>query len=469
MANSQLLLAVLRAVMQGQPLAVCDPHYPRWHLAPVSGLMNDPNGFIQYNGQFHLFYQWNPLACNHHTKIWGHWRSADLLHWQHEKVALLPDTEYDRNGCYSGSAVVYNGKLTLFYTGNVKFTDGTRTAWQCMAVENSAGGFDKKAPVLAQPAGYSGHVRDPKVWYHRPYWYMTLAAQDLQQCGKVLLLRSENLTDWKNLGELAGSGAGGLADAGYMWECPDLFYLGGQHILLCCPQGLPKEEKRWLNIHCCGWLSGTLNYHNGYYSHGVFHELDSGFEFYAPQTTEAEDGRRLLFGWLGVPGGEEMYQPTMRYGWLHQMTCPRELFYHNDTLCQRPVTELQQLRSNEQRWQGLAGHAPALCVKSLELQITLDGVLTVDFANTLILQVNNDGLQLSRRSLINNEWQHRYWQGSVHQLHILCDRSSVEIFINQGQGVMSSRYFPEHPAIMRFHGTAALQLHYWLLRACMIE
>ena len=133
--------AVLQAVMKGQPRARADRHYPQWHPAPVTGLMNDPNGFIWFAGRYHLFYQWNPLDCDHRYKCWGHWSSHDLLHWQHEPMALMPDEEYDRNGCYSGSAVDNNGMLTLCYTGNVKFDDGSRTAWQCLAVEQPDGTF----------------------------------------------------------------------------------------------------------------------------------------------------------------------------------------------------------------------------------------------------------------------------------------------------------------------------------------
>ena len=109
MSHPSRLPAILQAVMQGQPRALADSHYPRWHHAPVTGLMNDPNGFIEFAGRYHLFYQWNPLACDHKFKCWGHWSSADLLHWQHEPIALMPDEEYDRNGCYSGSAVDNNG------------------------------------------------------------------------------------------------------------------------------------------------------------------------------------------------------------------------------------------------------------------------------------------------------------------------------------------------------------------------
>lgn len=319
------LPAILQAVMQGQPQALADSHYPQWHLAPVNGLLNDPNGFCQVAGRYHLFYQWNPLACDHTYKCWGHWSSADLLHWRHEPIALMPDEEYDRNGCYSGSAVEFEGALTLCYTGNVKFPDGGRTAWQCLATENADGTFRKLGPVLPLPEGYTGHVRDPKVWRQDGRWYMVLGAQDVQQRGKVLLFTASDLREWRLVGEIAGHDVNGLANAGYMWECPDLFPLADTHLLICCPQGLAREAQRFLNTYPAVWMAGRFDAERGIFDHGPLHELDSGFEFYAPQTMQADDGRRLLVGWMGVPDGDEMHQPTRAQGWIHQMTCVREL------------------------------------------------------------------------------------------------------------------------------------------------
>ncbi|HFV7060033.1 TPA: sucrose-6-phosphate hydrolase, partial [Escherichia coli] len=252
-------------------------------------------------GRYHLFYQWNPLACDHKYKCWGHWSSTDLLHWQHEPLALMPDKEYDRNGCYSGSAVNNQGVLTLCYTGNVKFDDGSRTAWQCLATENNQGGFDKLGPVIPLPDGYTGHVRDPKVWKHNSQWYMVLGAQDKEKRGKVLLYSSVDLNTWSFHGEIAGNGLNEIDNAGYMWECPDFFALDGEYILLCCPQGMVREHERYLNTYPCAWLHGQFDYETGKFTHGAFSELDAGFEFYAPQTMEAPDGRRLLVGWMGVP------------------------------------------------------------------------------------------------------------------------------------------------------------------------
>ncbi|POP46408.1 glycosyl hydrolase family 32 [Superficieibacter electus] len=469
MPSDTLLSAILQAVMKGQPKAREDSHYPRWHLAPVTGLMNDPNGFIHFAGRYHLFYQWNPFGCQHKHKCWGHWSSADLLHWQHEPLALMPDEDYDRDGCYSGSAIDDGGKLTLCYTGNVKFADGSRTAWQCLAVQNDAGGFTKLGPVVPLPQGYTGHVRDPKVWRHEGRWYMVLGAQDQALRGKVLLLQSDDLRHWTLVGEIAGSGLGGLEEAGYMWECPDLFTLDEATFLLCCPQGVKAQATRFLNTYPSAYLSGEFHYDPASFQHGPLHELDTGFEFYAPQTTLTADGRRLLVGWMGVPDGEEMRQPTIAFGWLHQMTCVRELSARRGKLYQQPVSELQALRGEAHEWQGRANDAPALAAQNLELILESEEELTLNIADTLRVEWHATGIRLARRSLESGDWQYRYWQGKVQKLHLLCDSSSVEIFINDGEGVMSSRYFPEHPGPLTFAGPSRLHARYWSLRSCMVE
>ncbi|EMY3601517.1 sucrose-6-phosphate hydrolase [Klebsiella aerogenes] len=466
MSQPSLLPLVLQAVMNHQPRVRRDNHYPQWHLAPVCGLLNDPNGFIHFDGRYHLFYQWNPLACDHSYKGWGHWSSLDLLHWRHEPIALLPEEEYDQNGCYSGSAIDNDGILTLCYTGNVKFNDGSRTAWQCLATQNPDGTFRKQGPVLALPSGYSGHVRDPKVWRDGDRWLMVLGARDLADRGKVLLFSSADLMQWHSHGEIAGSGLNGLKDGGYMWECPDLFPLGDRYILLSCPQGLPREAQRFLNTYPAVWMQGHFDKTAATWRHGAIEELDSGFEFYAPQTTLAEDGRRLLVGWMGVPDGEEMQQPTRAHGWIHQMTCLRELSWRHGTLYQNPVRELAALRGEAQGWQS---EPLALQPMELAFEVAPDDALTLDFAGALQLSLDRRGVRLARRSLVADTVDYRYWRGTAHKLQILIDRSSVEIFINDGVGVMSSRFFADYPGKLVFRGATPGAFCCWPLRPCMVE
>lgn len=469
MKEASLLKQVLRNVVTGQVKAAADPYRPCWHLAPPVGLLNDPNGFIQHHGRYHLFYQWNPLACAHSTKCWGHWSSADLLHWRHEPLALAPVESYESQGCYSGSAVVEHGQLTLIYTGNVKYPDGSRTAFQCLARENAEGEFDKIGPVLDLPEGYTGHVRDPKVWRHGEHWYMVLGAQNLDLKGKVLLLRSCNLLTWEFLGEIAGSGLNGLGEFGYMWECPDLFNLSGSDVLICCPQGLSAQSEQYLNTFQSGYFVGQLDYNKGRFSHGDFQELDLGFEFYAPQTTQVDDGRRLLIGWMGIPDSDEFYQPTVEQGWIHTMTCPRELTLDAGKIIQRPARELQQLRGEMQQWQGIAQDAPVWDVTRVEVEIETAQPFNADIGGNLALSWDGELLQLSRINRRSGEPERRFWRGALRHLTLMCDSSSVEIFINDGEAVMSSRYFPLLPAKLTFSGKQPITLRHWSLSDCVIE
>ncbi|WP_336757696.1 sucrose-6-phosphate hydrolase [Aeromonas hydrophila] len=471
MKDVALLNQIVRSLLAGQLKAAADPHRPRWHLAAPVGLLNDPNGFIEHGGRYHLFYQWNPLGCEHRNKGWGHVTSTDLLHWQHEPVALLPTEAYESHGCYSGSAVSdEQGRLTLIYTGNVKYPDGGRTAYQCLARADGEGGFEKLGPVLDLPEGYSGHVRDPKVWHDGRQWLMVLGARTQDDKGEVLLYRGETLDAWTLVGPIAGSGRGGLDEFGYMWECPDLFPLADRHVLISCPQGIAPRGEDYRNLYQCGWLSGDFD--GEHFAHGDFHELDRGFEFYAPQTTLDSQGRRLLFGWLGLPEENEMSQPTIPYGWLHQMSCPRELFWQGDWLCQRPVAELAAVKGEQTRFEGTLGEFPGLAIDSAWLDLSLCGEGSLWFGAVAELCWQPGRLVLRRLNWQSGAWEERYcpWQGGG--ITVLCDRSSLECFVDGGRHTLSARYFPgPGPQLAPGKPVAGgkICLDHWPLAACLVQ
>src|SRR5690606_39202751 len=167
-----------------------DPYRLHYHLMPPVGLLNDPNGFVFYQGKYHMFYQWNPFKTEHGAKFWGHYVSDDLVHWEEAPYALAPDSWFDKDGCYSGSAIVHDDKMFLFYTGNVKDEEGNRESYQCVAVSEDGFTFEKKGPVIQVPPGYTAHFRDPKVLYRDNQWYMVLGAQTEAEQGEVVLYAS---------------------------------------------------------------------------------------------------------------------------------------------------------------------------------------------------------------------------------------------------------------------------------------
>lgn len=440
-----------------------DYHRLKYHIMPPAGLLNDPNGFIHIHGEYHLFYQLNPLHTKHGLKYWGHVISKDLVNWEQQPIALYPTEWYERNGCYSGCAVDNGGTLTLIYTGNVKNEEGIRETYQCIATSKDGINFEKDGenPIISnQPKGYTRHFRDPKVWKKDGVWYMVIGTQTNKEVGKVLLYTSADLKEWSMVGVVTGSYENNLVDMGYMWECPDLFSLDGQEVLLACPQGMKPRGDLYNNIYQSGYFIGRLNYETGALSHGNFIELDRGFEFYAPQTTEDKRGRRILIGWMGLPGEEE--HPTTEYGWIHAMTIPRELSLISEKLVQKPVEELKALRKNHIFHGDILLKKEAINLSGIQgdaIELLVECNLLTAEAFEIHLRCSEDGAEktiLSYYKGTSNIELNRNSSGKGYggirrctitprefiKFHIFMDTSSIEIFVNDGEEVFSSRIYP---------------------------
>ncbi|RSK54658.1 sucrose-6-phosphate hydrolase [Bacillus canaveralius] len=454
MTEQELMEKAYEEIDRLKETVASDPHRLIYHLMPPVGLLNDPNGLIHYKGVYHVFYQWNPFDVGHGAKFWGHYTSKDLVHWREEPNALAPSEWYEKNGCYSGSAIEHDGKLFLFYTGNVKDEHDQRQTYQCMAVSSDGIHFEKKGPVIELPQGYTAHFRDPKVWKKDDMWYMILGAQTLSEQGAAVLFSSEDLYQWKHLGIIAGSGLNGLSEFGYMWECPDLFELDGKDVLLVSPQGLEPEGDLYNNVFQSGYFIGSLDYSAPAFQHGSFTELDRGFDFYAPQTMLDGKGRRIMYGWMGITDENEPFQPTVDHQWIHALTLPRELKLKNDKLIQQPVEELQLLRNQQ--------------VSILEAEISGDVVfeevggrsveLILNFkkheAETFKISLRNNAalvyhagskqLILERKSFKDGTIEQRACHlDKLGKLQIFLDTSSIEVFVNDGEEVFTARYFPD--------------------------
>ena len=277
----------------------------KYHLEPDRGLLNDPNGLVFYKDMYHVFFQWNRFEKNHSYKEWGHFTSKDLLHWNWEGSALLPDQFYEQNGVYSGSALIKDGQLRLFYTGNNK-SGGVRKSSQCLAVTEDGKTFQKKGIVLSTPTEFTEHFRDPKVWQDGDNYYMVIGAQMKNGRGSVALCSSKDAENWKFELVLAKS------KEYEMVECPDYFQVDGQGILLYCPQHRDNESDSSL----CSFsaykefgfndiVSGKIEDSNVQNLDEGRKKMDQGFDFYAPQTFTSPDGRKILFAWMSRMEEEE--------------------------------------------------------------------------------------------------------------------------------------------------------------------
>lgn len=306
-----------------------DPRRPQFHLLPAANWMNDPNGPIYWNGQYHMFFQYNPDGAYWGDMHWAHAVGPDMVHWKHLPVALSPTPGGpDAAGCFSGTSVVDHGVVTALYTGVVHapedeatIRDGANSLResQCLATstdpELKTWTKFEKPVIAAPPAGM--HVtgfRDPSPWRSGDWWYMTVGSGIPHKGGAVLLYRSKDLRNWEYLHLLTsgfgiGKDTGNPVDSGDMWECPDFFPLGDKHVLIYAAEGRDF------------WQSGVLDHSEMRFhpeQHGI---LDYG-TYYAAKTQLDKDGDRILWGWINETRPLAQYKAA---GWAGMMSLPRVL------------------------------------------------------------------------------------------------------------------------------------------------
>ena len=444
--------------------------YPIFHLAPPAGWMNDPNGLIYFNGRYHAFFKHHPASAYQGPMHWGHATSTDMLHWQHEPIALAPGDKYDRDGCFSGSAVDDDGVLSLIYTGHIclddRGNDSIIREVQWLATRHDGLHVAKHGCVLTPPEGIM-HFRDPKGWHEDGSWWMVIGARDASDNGQVLLYRGTSLRDWHLEHVLAHSAAG----KSYMWECPDFFRCGNFHWLMFSPQGMPPSGYRFRNLFQSGVLAGSWKPGSVFALKGEFEELDYGHDFYAPQSMLAEDGRRIIMAWMNM---WDSPVPTRSEAWAGCLTLPREVFERDGRLCQRPVREVESLRKKCQplspvRLQGL--QLLTENVQAAELLVTWHTVDShaehygVRLGDGLRLYVDNQAGRLVLWRYYPEEGLDGYRSVELPDteyltLRIFLDRSSVEVFVNDGEATLSSRIYPQADSrqlsLYAAHGDAIL-------------
>ncbi len=448
-------------------------HRPQFHFSPPRNWINDPNGLVFHRGEYHLFYQFNPFGEHWGHMSWGHAVSRDLVHWKHLPLALAEESGVM---IFSGSAVVDltnssglgkkgRAPVVAIYTGHTR-----RLQTQNLAFSSDDGRTWKK---------YSGNpvlnigkkdFRDPKVFWHRPsrQWVMVVA---LPTDRKVLFFGSPNLIKWKRLGEFGPAGA-----VGGVWECPDLFEL---------PIAGSQGGKKWvliinLNPGAVAGGSGT-QYFTGNFDGSTFAAdksdqprwADHGRDFYAAVSWSdlpESDGRRIWIGWMS---NWEYADEIPTSPWRGAMSVPRELSLERGldglALVQRPVAELSRLRTEIVRT-GAIDLAEANRMlrerkvqgDALEIEVEFVRVTAVDVGIAVRVGSNqhtNAGCDFRAgrvyvdRKLSGNVALHPSFPGRhtapVHiaggrvKLHLLVDRSSVELFANGGEAVITDLIFPD--------------------------
>lgn len=433
-----------------------------YHIQPKSGLLNDPNGFSYFNNEWHLFYQFYPFGAVHGLKSWYHLTSKNLVDWTQKGIAIEPSHSFDSHGVYSGTALPIGEELFFSYSGNVRDEKWNRYSYQLGAIMKKDGTIKKiNNPLVDFPIkGYTDHIRDPQIISYKGSYLMVLGAQDTDKEGKIIIFESTNLTDWNLLGNLNYT----RQQIGFMVECPNLLFVEEQPLLIFCPQGLDKSILPYDNVYPNTYILGdsfafnslTLN------NPSEIKNLDHGFDIYATQAFTDESGRCLSVSWLGLP---EIDYPTFKDGWAHCLSLIKELTIIEGKLFQFPVIETTELRKDATSLKGhLTSNITTIAkntTNSYELNLTFSsqssGVLYLFSDNStetsfkLFFDTKNGLLKIDRqhagisfaeefgatRSLVIPK-------NKKLELDIFVDQSTIEIFINKGAEVMTSRVFPEN-------------------------
>jgi fructan beta-fructosidase len=444
-----------------------EPYRPSYHFSPAKGWMNDPNGLVYLDGEYHLFFQHYPDSTVWGPMHWGHAVSKDLLNWEELPIALFPDS---LGYIFSGSAV-YDEKnssglgseaapplVALFTYHDPKGEKEGRKDYQSQGLAYSLDkgrNWTKYAGNPVLPNQGIADFRDPKISQittagGSQTWLMTLAARD-----RVQFYQSTNLKDWSLLGEF-GQGVGAH---GGVWECPELLSMKA-----------PDGNQKWVllvSINPGGPQKGSATqYFIGDFDKGTFTPddtmlrwLDYGPDNYAGVTwanLPAEQNRKLFIGWMSNwLYGQVVPTPT----WRSALTLPRELslFDVDGTLLLKstPAKEVDALKSTSYSLSGKESLLPSAAVEILaevsgedSFSLLLSNELGEEVAINKEMGLVTVDRRKAGKAAFNPDFAAAHaapmsWKAKT--LRIFLDASSLELFVNEGELVITSLLFPSSP------------------------
>lgn len=443
---------------------------PAYHHTPAYGWMNDPNGMFYKDGVYHLYFQHNPYGSTWGNMNWGHSYSTDLVHWTYAGDAITPDAW---GTVFSGSAVVDKDNSAGFGRNAIVafYTSAKPTPWgdaqmQSIAYSTDDGKTFEKYPGNPVITSTEKDFRDPHVFRHEATgrWIMILAAGQ-----EMRIYSSANLKDWtyeSSFGKEYGSHAG-------VWECPDLFELPVEG----------TSEKKWVlvcNINPGGPFGGSATqYFTGTFDGHKFtcdtkpevtKWMDYGKDHYAAVSFDnAPDGRRVMIAWMSNWQYANQV-PTVQFRSANAIARDVYLFRDKgvDYVGSRPVAEMTALRGD-----AVVSKKATLGELSVKKMFkTPSGAYEIDLAMapqdgatvklmlsnqkgeyvTVVYDGNMGTLSFDRRQGGDNKFSELFpavttapVHGKLTSLRVFVDKSSVEVFGNDGRAVMTNLVFPSEP------------------------
>jgi beta-fructofuranosidase len=457
--TNEALARANAAVQAAAPRAQADPARPIFHVTSPANWMNDPNGPIYYKGFYHLFYQMYPFGDGSGPKYWGHVRSRDLAKWEPLPIALWPSSEAGEAEVWSGCCTINGlGQPMIFYTSIAPGKSAQTHAEQWAAIGDDDLMQWRKSPanpVLSEALHGGKKIydwRDPFVFRDKNKTFLVTGGNLNETKGgqaAVNIYEAQNpaLTDWKYRGVLFL-----IPDpAARTAECPNFFKLGNEWVLFVSPYGKVQYFVGDFDAETCRFHPRT----NGF--------LDYGPNFYAPNTMQVPDGRRLVWGWVtGFPGG---------HGWNGCLTVPRLLSLSRDgQLQQNPAPQLTKLRGKAFKFQNNLGWICHTNTIEIQAEMALPTAKTFEMQigeagskSPIVISFNGTELQvMDVKAPLTLKGEQKL------NLHIFLDRSVLEVFANGAVCITKTIEPPVTGANLTVHAdggpSTAKFIHAWPMK-----
>ena len=403
----------------------------RYHMMPPIGWLNDPNGLIFFKGRYHLYYQFNPYASCPGKMCWGHFVSDDLIDYVDDGVALKPDIE--DASAYSGGAIEYDGKINAFYTLHIENENG-KSEEVYKATSSVGFCFDQGVKVFCNndlPENISRtDFRDPcPVKIGDTYYVFVGGKDEVLDKGVIIVLRGKTPEKLEYAFIL-----GPYYELGVMGECPSYFKVGDKDVIIVSGCNVPERGNDFKNINSSVFIVGELDFEKGKMSVDYIREIDKGDAFYAPQFIRGIDNP-VMIGWLEM--WERKY-PTREknHGWVGAFSIPRELSIKDGEIYQTPVETLNSYLTEVPE-----GVVPKCA--DITLRFNGEGTLTIKGDDGEVVIGKDSGVYLDT-NLTNNLFgcvrrTNRSYETC--EVRILLDVSGIEVFVDGGREVISSRIY----------------------------
>lgn len=408
-----------------------DSNRPAFHFLPPFNWINDPNGLFFFKEHYHLFYQHNPYDDVWGSIHWGHARSKNLVYWEHLPIAISPSLNENEEHCFSGCGFVRDDLTPLLFYTSI----GNRAPEQWAAISKNDQLTTwkklKENPILKMQI-HEGQIiddwRDPFVFKEAGNIYMVIGGHPKNKLGSAMLYKVLNseLTNWKYLGIL-------FQGTEQNWECPNLFKIDDKYILIYSPHGIVKFYTGKLNIDEVCFIPDY---------HGV---IDYGptCDYYAPNTLQMENGRRVTFGW--IKGFKS------KQGWQGTISLPRDLSFNKGKLIQKPIPELKILRRNKISLKELKVQN-YLMIKEItfpqfEINISLKSKGTTfigfrfndEIGNPYEIKITPSQFNFGKDKVKIES----YTYSNIFNIQFFFDRTIIEIFVNDGLLCATKVIYPD--------------------------